>query len=140
MGRSTSCSAAPSLPGRPVARHHRPARPHATPWLPFSASSSSPILTGGRPNKSPACFLIDSGEATVSSKGVQLATLGPGDYFGEIALIDGGPRSATVTAATDLVCFGLTFWEFRPLVEKNSAIAWKLLQAIAKRLRAAEPK
>jgi pyruvate,water dikinase len=87
-----------------------------------------------------AFFIIDSGEATVSSKGVQLATLGPGDYFGEIALIDGGPRSATVTAATDLVCYGLTFWEFRPLVEKNSAIAWKLLQALAKRLRAAEVK
>jgi CRP-like cAMP-binding protein len=87
-----------------------------------------------------AFFLIDSGEATVSSKGVQLSTLGPGDYFGEIALIDGGPRSATVTAATDLVCYGLTSWEFRPLVEKNSAIAWKLLQALAKRLRAAEPK
>lgn len=87
-----------------------------------------------------AFFIIDSGEATVSSKGVQLATLGPGDYFGEIALIDGGPRSATVTAATDLVCYGLTFWEFRPLVERNSAIAWKLLQALAKRLRATEPK
>jgi hypothetical protein len=87
-----------------------------------------------------AFFLIDSGEATVSSKSVQLATLGPGDYFGEIALIDGGPRSATVTAATDLVCYGLTFWEFRPLVERNSEIAWKLLQALAKRLRAAEPK
>jgi len=83
---------------------------------------------------------IDSGEATVSSKGVQLATLGPGDYFGEIALIDGGPRSATVTAATELVCYGLTFWEFRPLGERNSAIAWKLLQALAKRLRAAEAK
>ena len=55
-------------------------------------------------------------------------------------MIDGGPRSATVTAATDLVCYGLTFWEFRPLVERNSTIAWKLLQALAKRLRAAEPK
>ena len=87
-----------------------------------------------------AFFIIDSGEATVSSKGIQLATLGPGDYFGEIALIDGGPRSATVTAATDLVCYGLTFWEFRPLVEKNSVIAWKLLQALAKRLRASELK
>jgi CRP-like cAMP-binding protein len=46
---------------------------------------------------------------------------------------------ATVTAATDLVCYGLTFWEFRPLVERNGAIAWKLLQALAKRLRAAGP-
>ena len=86
-----------------------------------------------------AFFLIDSGEATVSSKGVDLATLRPGDYFGEIALIDGGPRSATVTAATDLVCYGLTFWEFRPLVERNGAIGWKLVQALAKRLRAADP-
>jgi CRP-like cAMP-binding protein len=82
-----------------------------------------------------AFFLIDSGQATVSSKGVHLATLGPGDYFGEIALIDGGPRMATVTAATDLVCYGLTFWEFRPLIERNGAIGWKLLQALAKRFR-----
>src|SRR5262249_21616727 len=80
-------------------------------------------------------FLIDSGEAEVSSKGVHLATLGPGEPFGEIALIDGGPRSATITATTDLVCYGLTFWEFRPLVERNGAIASKLLQALSQRLR-----
>jgi CRP-like cAMP-binding protein len=74
----------------------------------------------------------------VSQHGQPLNTLGPGDHFGEIALIDGGPRSATVVATTDLVCYGLTFWEFRPLVERNGAIAWKLLQALAKRLRVAE--
>ena len=82
-----------------------------------------------------AFFIIDSGEARVSSKGVILATLGPGEHFGEVALIDGGPRSATVTAATDLVCYGLTFWEFRPLVERNGTIGWRLLQALAKQLR-----
>ena len=87
-----------------------------------------------------AFFIIESGEATVTSKGAQVATLGPGDCFGEIALIDGGPRSATVTAGTDMVCYGLTFWEFRPLIERNGVIAWKLLQALAKRLRAADPK
>lgn len=85
-----------------------------------------------------AFFFIDSGQATVSKKGVEVATIGPGDYFGELALIDGGTRSATITAATDLVCYGLTFWEFRPLVEGNGTIAWKLLQALAKRLRAAD--
>jgi pyruvate,water dikinase len=85
-----------------------------------------------------AFFLIDSGEAKVTRNGAEIATLGAGSYFGEIALIDGGPRSATVTAATDLVCYGLTFWEFRPLVERNGTIGWKLLQSLAKRLRAAE--
>jgi pyruvate,water dikinase len=85
-----------------------------------------------------AFFIIESGEVTVSVKGEDRATLGPGDYFGELALIDGGPRSATVVAATDLVCFGLTFWEFRPLIEGNGALAWKMLGALAKRLRQAE--
>jgi Pyruvate phosphate dikinase, AMP/ATP-binding domain/Cyclic nucleotide-binding domain len=85
-----------------------------------------------------AFYIIDSGEAAVSQHGQPLNKLGPGDHFGEIALIDGGPRSATVVATTDLVCYGLTFWEFRPLVERNGAIAWKLLQALAKRLRVAE--
>ena len=85
-----------------------------------------------------AFFVIDSGEAAVSIDGAFVRTLGPGDHFGEIALIDGGPRSATVTATTHLVCYGLTCWEFQPLVERSGAIAWKLLQALARRLRAAE--
>jgi pyruvate,water dikinase len=86
-----------------------------------------------------AFFLIESGEATVTSKGVHLTELGPGDHFGEVALIDGGPRSATVTATSDMTCYGMTFWEFRPLIERNGAMGWKLLQALARRLRALGP-
>jgi CRP-like cAMP-binding protein len=85
-----------------------------------------------------AFFLIESGEATVSVRGKQRATLKPGDYFGEIALIDEGARSATITASSELVCYGLTFWDFRPLVQGNAAIGWKLLQSLARKLRAAE--
>jgi len=85
-----------------------------------------------------AFFLIESGEATVSVKGADRAGLGPGDHFGEIALIDEGVRSATITATTDLVCYGLTLWEFRPLVLENGAIGWKLLQSLSKKLRTAE--
>lgn len=83
-------------------------------------------------------FLIEDGEATVSVGGQERATLKSGDHFGEVALIDDGARTATVTAKTDLKCYGITSWEFRPLVEQNASIAWKLLQQMAKRLRQAE--
>jgi CRP/FNR family transcriptional regulator, cyclic AMP receptor protein len=83
-------------------------------------------------------FVIESGEASVSVHGAERAKLGPGDYFGEIALIDEGARSATITADSELRCYGLTSWEFRPLVESNASIAWKLLETMAKRLRAAQ--
>jgi CRP/FNR family transcriptional regulator, cyclic AMP receptor protein len=85
-----------------------------------------------------AFFLIDTGEATVSVAGAERPGLKAGDYFGEIALIDEGARSATITATTQMVCYGLTFWEFQPLVVENGLIGWKLLQSLAKKLRSAE--
>jgi pyruvate,water dikinase len=85
-----------------------------------------------------AFFVIKSGQATVTIRGKQRATLEPGDYFGEIALIDEGARTATITADTELICYGLTAWDFRPLVQQNATISWTLLQALAKRLRAAQ--
>ena len=83
-------------------------------------------------------FVVAEGEATVAVGGRQVGRLGPGDCFGEIALIDGGTRSATVTAVTPLRCYGLTSWAFKPLVEESPAIAWPLLQTLAWRLRTAE--
>jgi CRP-like cAMP-binding protein len=84
-------------------------------------------------------FIIGEGTASVDVHGEPRGQLGPGDYFGEVALIDDQAlRTATITAETDLVCYGLTPWEFRPLVETNAEIAWKLLQVMAKRLREAE--
>ena len=85
-----------------------------------------------------AFYLIESGTANVTVAGRERAALGPGDYFGEIALIDEGARSATITAVEELVCYGLTFWDFRPLVQENAAICWKLLQFMVGRLRTAE--
>ena len=84
-----------------------------------------------------AFFVIESGEAAVLIGGRPRAILRPGDYFGEIALIDEGTRMATITASSDMVCYGVTFWDFRPLVESNGVIGWKLLQRMAKMLRAA---
>jgi CRP-like cAMP-binding protein len=84
-----------------------------------------------------AFYIIVSGEATVSIGGKKRSTLKANDYFGEIALIDEGPRMATITASTELDCYGVTFWDFRPLVESNGVIGWKLLQRMAKMLREA---
>jgi len=82
-------------------------------------------------------FVIGEGTVRYSVGGADVGTGGPGDYFGEIALIDDGPRTATVTAETPVTAYGLTSWEFRPLVEENAEIAWELLQRMAKRLRSA---
>ena len=85
-----------------------------------------------------AFYVIESGEATVTVRGEERVRLGPADYFGEIALLDEGARMATITASAELECYGLTLWEFRPLVEANGAVGWKLLQTLARRLRVAE--
>jgi CRP/FNR family cyclic AMP-dependent transcriptional regulator len=83
-------------------------------------------------------FVIEEGDATVSIRGEIVRTLGPGDWFGEIALIDDGPRSATIVAGTDLRCRGMTAWEFRPFVQEHPEVAWPLLETLAARLREAE--
>jgi len=82
--------------------------------------------------------VIDDGTATVSVGGSDRRTLKSGDYFGEIALIADIDRTATIKADSDLRCYGMTFWDFRPLVEGNASIAWKLMQQMAQRLKQAE--
>ena len=80
-------------------------------------------------------FVIEEGEADVTVGGEAKGSIGPGDYFGEIALINESPRTATLTARTDMLCYGMTPWDFRPLVDGNSEIAWKLLTAMAEKMK-----
>ena len=77
-------------------------------------------------------FLIESGTARVTVDGHERRTLGPGDHFGEIALIVDSPRTATVTAETQVVCWGIASWAFRPIVQENASVAWRLLDTVAK--------
>jgi CRP-like cAMP-binding protein len=77
-------------------------------------------------------FVIEDGSAKVTVGGEDRRTLGPGDYFGEVALLTDSPRTATIKADTELRCYGMTSWDFKPLVETHGSIAWKLLQAMAK--------
>ncbi len=82
-----------------------------------------------------AFFVIESGEATVFIGGRERSTLKARDHFGEVALIDRGARMATIVAASDLSCYGVTYWDFRPFVEQNGVIGWKLLERMAMMLR-----
>ena len=83
-------------------------------------------------------FVVESGEAAVEVHGAEVGRLGPGAAFGEIALIDRRPRTATVTAITDLQTYTLPVFVFRPFVEARPQVAWKLLEAMADRLATAE--
>jgi CRP-like cAMP-binding protein len=86
-----------------------------------------------------AFFFILQGETSVSVAGEEVATLKRGDYVGELALLDPeGPRSATVTAKTDVVLAAMSAWQFRPFVLAHPEVAWMLLQRLARRLREAQ--
>ncbi len=78
---------------------------------------------------------ILSGSAEVIRNGRPVATLGPGQFFGEMSFIDDEPRSASVVAATDLESLVLGGWEFKPLVKMHPDLAWKLLVHLTGRLR-----
>jgi len=83
-------------------------------------------------------FLVAEGSATVTVNGNPRRTLGPGDYFGEMALITGEPRSAAIRADTDMVTYVLSQWNFKPLVVDHPEVAWELLKVLAHRLRATQ--
>ena len=86
-----------------------------------------------------AFFFILEGETSVTVGGEEVATLKRGDYVGELALLDPeGPRSATVTAKTDVVLAAMSAWQFRPFVLAHPEVAWTLLQRLARRLREAQ--
>ncbi len=82
--------------------------------------------------------VIADGQATVSVHGDETRVLSPGDYFGEMALIDHSHRSAKITARTDLRCLMFAGWEFRPFAMEHPGVAWALLEMMVERVREAE--
>ena len=79
-------------------------------------------------------FVVAEGEASVTKGGSEVATLGPGDHFGELALINERERSATVTATTAVRALEIPFWDFRDFAHANPDVTWKLLQHVVEML------
>ncbi len=83
-------------------------------------------------------MVILDGEAEVSTPDGGMRVLGPGDHFGEMALLDQGGRSATVTARTDLRLAAIAEWNFKPFLMDHPEVAYRMLQTMSRRLRDAE--
>ena len=79
-------------------------------------------------------FVVADGEAVATVNGTEVARLGPGSHFGEVALISDRVRTATVTAVTDLHTYVMTVWDFRSFVQGDAEVAWKLLEQLAEML------
>jgi CRP-like cAMP-binding protein len=79
-------------------------------------------------------FVIAEGEVSVTVDGKEIARLGPGDYFGELALIGERERTSTVTALVPVKCVSMACWHFRRFVNANPDVAWKLMQHLVELL------
>jgi CRP-like cAMP-binding protein len=84
-------------------------------------------------------FIILDGNVSVSRGGETVATLGPGDFFGEIALLDGGPRTATATTSTPCRLLVLAHREFDSLLAEHVEVRAAVLEALAQRVRRLDP-
>jgi CRP-like cAMP-binding protein len=94
------------------------------------------IVTQGTPGQ--AFYMILSGRVEILRDGVSLGGFGPGDFFGEMSLLDHAPRSATIKALETSTCLMLSSWDFKALLEKHPSIAIKLLEVLSRRLRVAD--
>jgi CRP-like cAMP-binding protein len=98
--------------------------------------AGAPVTTRG--GSGAGFFVIAEGEAVVGATDAPAARLRRHDFFGEVALIDGGRRSADITATTNMRCWGISQAEFRAFVKQHPEVAWALLEVLVARLRTAE--
>ena len=80
-------------------------------------------------------YVIAGGHARVSRDGETIAELGPGEFFGELSLLDGRPRIATVSATEPTTCLAIASWEFETLLQAQPGVAIAILHGVARRLR-----
>ena len=102
----------------------------------IEAPEGKVLTRQGHPGRE--CFIIADGRAKAAIRGRRSVGLGPGSFFGEMALLDQGPRTATVTAETDMHLLVLDSRNFSSLIEDIPGVGRKVLRAVAVRLREAE--
>jgi CRP/FNR family transcriptional regulator, cyclic AMP receptor protein len=98
--------------------------------------SGEALTTQGKPGSE--FFLVIAGTASCTVDGDNVAELGPGEFFGELALLTGAPRAATVTAETELDVLVLSRREFRSLLRESHRVSMKMLERLAERIRVLE--
>lgn len=94
------------------------------------------IVTQGTPGQ--AFYMVLSGRVEILRDARSLGAFGPGDFFGEMSLLDSAPRSATIRAIEPTKCIMLASWDFKSLLEKTPSIAIRLLEVLSRRLRVAD--
>jgi CRP/FNR family transcriptional regulator, cyclic AMP receptor protein len=104
----------------------------------IEAPEGKVLVRQGDPGRE--CFVIAEGRARATMRGKGSAMLGPGSFFGEMSLLDQGPRSATVMAETDMRLLVLGSREFSALVQEVPIVAVRMMRGLAERLRDAEPR
>ena len=80
-------------------------------------------------------FVITAGRVRVARDGRPIAELGPGDFFGELSVLDGQPRTAQVSAIEPTTCLALSTWDFEAVVKEQPGVALAILRGLASRLR-----
>jgi CRP/FNR family cyclic AMP-dependent transcriptional regulator len=103
----------------------------------FDYSSGDLVIEEEASGKFGRMYVILSGTADAKTNDETIASLGPGDLFGEMSMLDGGPRSATIVATSELSTIGLSSWNVRALLRENPDLALHIIHVLATRLRAA---
>ena len=99
----------------------------------YEYEQGAPLVTEG--TQGHTLFVILEGTVKVVRRGRTLRRLGPGEFFGDVAVLDHRPRSASVLAESPVQCMVLHREELRALAEEEPAVAWHLLETLAGRLR-----